>query len=164
MKTIVVFILFTSALLLFSGCKSRRAQEEIIDKTDKEIIDAIKYAYGLEEVLWDNERRMKSKADVFNHFIKGFSEEKAKDLANYFWMEDRDESGEKVGMLRAGDSVLIIPDSVEVLSKSEERAEALLKYKAVEEGPVTYKAHSVRVRLKKENGIWKIYEADARRY
>ncbi|UCB44455.1 MAG: hypothetical protein JSV25_09530 [Spirochaetota bacterium] len=164
MRISIVILVIVSMLLVFSAGKSRRPQEETIDKTDKEIIDAIKYAYSLEEVLWDNDRKMKSKADVFNHFIKGFSEEKAKDLANYFWMEDRDESGEKVGMLRAGDSVLIIPDSVEVLSKSEERAEALLKYKAVEEGPVTYKAHSVRVRLKKENGIWKIYEADARRY
>jgi hypothetical protein len=49
------------------------------------------------------------------------------------------------------------------LSKSEERAEALLKYKAIEEGPVTYKSHSVRVKLRKENEIWKIYEADVRR-
>ena len=107
---------------------------------------------------------MKSKADVINHFINGFSGEKAKDLANYFWIEGRDESDNKVGMLRAGDPVPIVTDSVEVLNKSELRAEALLKYKAIEEGPLTYKAHSVRVRLRKENGIWKIYEADARKY
>jgi hypothetical protein len=163
MKITIGSIVVVSMFLLFSAGKLRRTQEGSIDKADKEIMDAIKYAYGLEEVLWDNERKIKSKADVFNHFISGFSAEKAKDLANYFWMEGRDEIGEKAGMLRVGDPVLMVPDSVEVLSKSEERAEALLKYKAIEEGPVTYKSHSVRVKLRKENEIWKIYEADVRR-
>jgi hypothetical protein len=164
MKISIVLISIISVFFIFTACEARRAQEEVINKADREIIEAIKYAYSLEELLWDNDRKMKSKEDVFKHFLMGFSEEKAKDLANYFWMEVRDEGGERVEMLRASDSVLIVPDIVEVLSKSEVKAEALLKYKASEEGPVTYKAHSVKVRLKKENGIWKIYEADARRY
>jgi hypothetical protein len=164
MKTSIVFVSVILILILFYAGKSRRAQEKDVDKADKEIMEAIKYAYSLEEVLWENEREMKSKQDVFKLFRKGFSEEKAKDLADYFWMEGKDKSGKRFEMLRAGDPVLIVPDSVEVLSKSEDKAEALLKFKESEEGPVTYKAHSVKVKLRKENGIWEIYEADARRY
>lgn len=164
MKISIVFISIVLILLLFTAGKTRRAQKEIVDKADKEIIEAIKYAYSLEEVLWENERKMKSKEDVINLFRRGFSEEKAKDLADYFWMEGKDESGKSFEMLRAGDPVLIAPDSVEVLSKIEDRAEALLKFKESEEGPLTYKAHSLKVKLRKENGIWKIYEADTRRY
>jgi hypothetical protein len=164
MKTSIVFISFVLILLLFTAGKTRRAQEQNVDKADEEIIKAIKYAYSLEEVLWENEKKMVSKEDVFDLLRKGFSEEKAKDLADYFWMEGKDESGERFEMLRAGEPVLIVPDSVEVLSKSGDEAEALLKFKESEEGPVTYKAHSVKVKLRKENGIWKIYDADVRRY
>jgi len=164
MKISFVFTFFIFTLLLFLAGKSRRAEEQIVEKADKEIIEAIRFAYSLEEMLWDNEKKMKSKEDVYTHFRKGFSEQKAEDLTDYLWMEGEDESGEHYEMLRAGDPVLIVPDSVEVLSKGEDRAEALLKFKASEEGPVTYRAHSVKVKLRKENGIWKIYEADARRY
>jgi hypothetical protein len=164
MKNSILFISLILVVLLFTSGKTRRAQEKNVNRADREIIEAITYAYGLEGELWDNESKMKSREDVFNLFRKGFSEEKAKDLADYFWMEGTDTNGEHFEMLRAGDPVLIAPDSIEVLSKSEDRAEALLKYEKSEEGPMTYKAHSVKVELRKENGVWKIYQAEVRRF
>ena len=57
MKTSIVFVSVILILILFYAGKSRRAQEKDVDKADKEIMEAIKYAYSLEEELWESKTK-----------------------------------------------------------------------------------------------------------
>jgi hypothetical protein len=70
-------------------------------------------------------------------------------------------NGEGTGMLRAADPILILPDYMEVKSKTGETAIALLKYDANPEGPVTWDAYTMKVTLKREGGAWKIYDMES---
>jgi hypothetical protein len=76
-------------------------------------------------------------------------------------MMESTDTGESFGMLRAGDPILILPDSIEVKSKSSDTAIALLKYEENTEGPLTWEAYTSKITLKNESGTWKIYRIDS---
>lgn len=160
-------LLLIAAVILFGCGRSRSVQEESTSQSeanDREIVEAIHFSYGLEEALWENEENMDEREDVLNLLRKGFGEEKAQKLTDYFWIEEKDTKGNRITMLRSGDPLFILPRSIEVVRKTEDKATALLKYEENPEGPLTWKAHTVRVTLKKENGTWKIFDAHIRRY
>ena len=156
----IIIVLFLS-MVLVSG-KSGKREKPPTGGDDKDLIEAVVYAYGLEEELWENESRIKSKEDVYKLFRKGFGQKAAEELSDYYWIEGKDQYGETDAMLNAGEPVFVQPDSVEVLSRQEDRAEVLLKYSKSEEGPITYRAYSLKIVLKKETDGWKLYDADSR--
>ncbi len=162
MKIRVAAVLILLILVVLTSGKSGKREEPLNNIDNKDLIEAVVYAYSLEEELWKNESRIKSKEDVFTFFRKGFAEKVARELSDYYWIEGEDQYGESSPMLNAGDPVFIQPDSIEVLNRKGETAEVLLKFSKSEEGPVTYRAHSVRVVLKMENGVWKLYDADSK--
>ena len=165
----VYFIISLSLITtyLLNGCNRDRFQGEGPSaqkyKGDKEIISAIKFAYGLEEELWEQQDKIHARKDVFKIFRQGFSEELSNEITNYLWMVESTDTGESFGMLRAGDPILILPDSIEVKSKSSDTAIALLKYEENTEGPLTWEAYTAKLTLKNENGTWKIYKIDSER-
>ena len=165
----VYFIISLSLITtyLLNGCNRDRFQGEGPSaqkyKGDKEIISAIEFAYSLEEAMWDMQDNIHTSDDVFNIFRQGFSEELANEITNYFWMVETTNTGESFGILRAGDPIVILPDSMEVKSKSSDTAIALLKYEENTEGPLTWKAYMSKLTLKNENGTWKIYKIDSER-
>lgn len=162
MKIQATAVLILLILLVLTSGKLGKREESLNNGDNKDLIEAVVYAYSLEEELWENESRIKSKEDVFKLFRKGFGEKVARELSDYYWVEAEDQYGGSSPMLNAGDPVFIQPDSIEVINRKGETAEVLLKFSKIEEGPVTYRAHSVRVVLKMENGVWKLYDADSR--
>jgi len=162
MKIRAAALLILSVLFVLTSGKSGKREVPLNDKDSKDLIEAVVYAYSLEEELWGNESRIKSKEDVLKLFRKGFGEKAARELSDYYWVEGEDQYGGSSSMLNAGDPVFIQPDSIEVLSRKGETAEVLLKFSKSEEGPITYRAHSVRVVLKRETNVWKLYDADTR--
>jgi hypothetical protein len=161
MRVVVMGCVLLAVLVIFTAGKRKRGEAPVEAGTDREIEEAVLYAYGIEAELWENERGIRSKEDVFTLFRKGFGEKVARDLSEYYWMEGEDEDGEKFSVLRSGDPIFIPPDSIEVLKKKDDRVEVLLRYSKSDEGPVTYRAYSVRVVLRREGNVWKIYDADS---
>jgi hypothetical protein len=163
-KHLIFFLSLISISLLF-GCSKNRPplEDQLVQlyKGDKEIISAIEFAYGLEEELWRQQDKIHTREDVFKIFRQGFSEELANEITNYLWMLESADTGESFGMLRAGDPILILPDSIEVKSKSSNTAIALLKYEENTEGPLTWEAYSANLTLKNESGTWKIYRIES---
>jgi len=162
MKIRVAAALILLLLVVLTSGKSGKMEELRSIGDNRDLVEAVVYAYSLEEELWKNESRIKSKEDVFKIFRKGFGEKVARELSDYYWMEGEDQYGGRTSMLNAGDPVFIQPGSIEVLSRKGGKAEVLLKFSKSEEGPITYRAHSVRVVLKRETDVWKLYDADSR--
>jgi hypothetical protein len=163
-KHLIFFLSLITISLLFGCSKNRPPKEGFSEqgyKGDKEIISAIKFAYGLEEELWEQQDKIHARKDVFKIFRQGFSEELSNEITNYLWMVESTDTGESFGMLRAGDPILILPDSIEVKSKSSDTAIALLKYEENTEGPLTWEAYTSKITLKNESGTWKIYRIDS---
>jgi len=160
-KTIAISAVLLAVLILTTSGKPKKTDMSDTGGAASDVVAAVLYAYGLEEDLWENESGIKSKEDVFTLFRKGFGEEVARDLSEYYWMEGEDPDGERFAVLRSGDPIFFPPDSIEVLKRSDDKAEALLRYSKSEEGPITYRAHSVKVILKKEGNVWKVSEADS---
>lgn len=163
-KHLIFFLTLITISILF-GCNKNRPpkEDQLVQqyKGDKEIISAIKFAYGLEEELWEQQDKIHTREDVFKIFRQGFSEELSNEITNYLWMLESTDTGESFGMLRAGDPILILPDSIEVKSKSSDTAIALLKYEENTEGPLTWEAYTSKLTLKNESGTWKIYRIDS---
>lgn len=128
--------------------------------TDRKIEEAVSYAYGLEQELFSRESGITEKTQVYELFRKGFSERLALELADYYWLEGEDSDGELYAVLRSGEPVFIPADKLMLLKADGETADVLLKYSASREGPVTYRAHSVKVKLRLEADVWKVYDAD----
>jgi hypothetical protein len=162
MRFPVIAALLLSIVIVLTSGKSKRVEKLDTSGANSDIIEAVVYGYGLEEELWNNESRMKKRDDVYALFRKGFGEKVSQELAEYYWMEGEDEDGERFAMLRSGDPVFILPDSIEVVDRGEERAVVILNYSKSEEGPITYRAYSIKIVLRKEGETWKIYEADSR--
>ena len=152
----VIFLITLSAL---SGC-SRKEEARVGDEASDEIADAVTSAFSLEEALWDGKLVFNDKEDVYDLFRKGFSEDMARRLANYYWMEEKKQGKTSYRMLRAGDAVFVPPDNITVTSVENDRAVALLEYRENSEGPVTWEEHTIEVRLGKEEETWKIYDTD----
>jgi hypothetical protein len=165
-RYLTIFLFLLLIVIVVFGCeKSRRSEDTVINgpkyQGDEEIIKAIESAFGLEDALWKNEERIKTRYDVMEIFRQGFSEKMAEKITDYLWMGEPGDSGKEAGMLRAADPILFLPDYLEVKSKTGDTAVALLKYDANPEGPVTWDAYTTKVTLKIENGVWKIYDMES---
>jgi hypothetical protein len=163
-----LFLFLILPIVMITGCNKNRAPEREAPagpkyQGDRQIISAIEFAFGLEETLWKKEGEIKSRQDVLKVFRQGFSEKMAEEITDYEWMGETGDNGEGAGLLRAADPILYLPDYIEVKSKTNEKAVALLRYNANTEGPVTWDAYTMTVTLKNENGVWKIYEMESRK-
>jgi hypothetical protein len=165
MKNIIIGTIILTTLIVF-GCGRQKPGTEIqggkeeVSSKDREIVRAIEHAYGLEKTLWKREKSIKSKDDVVHIFREGFCKEKAQELADYYWLEEQDQKGNMITMLRAADPVLVLPDSIEVLQRKKDTALALLHYKANTEGPVVWGEYTLKESLMLEDGVWKICSAE----
>ena len=158
-------VLATLAVLLFSCSRQKDRMEEAapsVEEVDQDIIAAVRFAYSLEEKLWEQEDKIDEKEDVVTLFRKGFSEELARDYADYVWIEERGKNGTRYRMLRAGDPVLILPEVMKVVNAEGDKAIVHLQYKESTEGPVTWEAHTDIVTLRREQDGWKIYNIKTR--
>ncbi len=158
-------VLATLAVLLFSCSRQKDRMEEAapsVGEVDQDIIAAVRFAYSLEEKLWEQEDKIDEKEDVVTLFRKGFSEELARDYADYVWIDERGKNGTRYRMLRAGDPVLFLPETIKVVNAEGDRATVHLKYRESTEGPVTWEAHTDIVTLRREHDGWKIYDIKTR--
>jgi len=165
MRVSQFIVLVTLAALLFSCSRHKDRPEESapsVREVDQDVIAAVRLAYSLEEKLWEQENKIDEKEDVVTFFRKGFSEELARDYADYIWIDERGKNGTRYRMLRAGDPVLILPEIITVVRVEEDRATVLLKYDESTEGPVTWEAHTDTVTLRREQDRWKIYDIKMR--
>jgi len=158
-ERVMCTVVFLIALSAVSGC-SRKEEARVGDEASDEIAGAVKAAFSLEEALWDGKLVFNDKEDVYDLFRRGFSEDMARRLANYYWMEGKKQGKTTYRMLRAGDAVFIPPDNITVKSVESDWAVALLEYRENREGPVTWEEHTIEVRLGKEEQTWKIYDTD----
>ena len=161
MRVSQYIVIAAVAVLFFSCDKTMDKSEESsppVGKTDKDIISAVQYAYSLEEELWEHEQSIEEKEDVVTLFRKGFSVELARKYADYIWIEERGKKGTRYRLLRATDPVLILPETITVLSVGDDRATAVLKYEEDTEGPLIWEAHTSTVTLRLEPDGWKIYD------
>ncbi len=82
----------------------------------KEVIDALRAAYGLEAVLMNRSTfDTISREEVYAHYRKGFGEQLATQLTDYSWHP-------QTHNIRATDPALTVPDTVGVLELSQDRA------------------------------------------
>jgi hypothetical protein len=158
--------LFTILMFLPLSCgKKRDVQQEKADsftEEEKEVIAAVYFAYSLEEELWEREEDIDEKEDVVVLFRQGFSDELAGRFADYVWIEERGKGGTHYRALRPGEPVLVMPDDIVVEQIEEDKAILLLKYKENPEGPLTWEAHTDIVTMRREDGMWKIYDMKSR--
>ena len=80
----------------------------------REVIDALKAAYGLEGTLVQRGTAPITRAEVYAHYRQGFSDALAKELTDYSW-----DGG---GGLRETERALTIPESVGVVELTQDRA------------------------------------------
>jgi hypothetical protein len=116
---------------------------------EHEIIQAYRYAYSLEEKLWDQPDAFETKEAVFQYMKHGFIDDFAALLADYYWSEPE-------GLVGAG-AYLIVPEDVYVLVIDLEKNHAELWHETDEWerehwGMDAYKI----VTLQMEGGIWKV--------
>ena len=80
----------------------------------QEVVDALKTAYGLEDVLFQHGiLDTISREEVYAHYRRGFGEDLAQALTDYSWESDR---------IRATERAMTVPDSVGVLDLKQDRA------------------------------------------
>jgi hypothetical protein len=165
MKALPYLAILTLTVLLFSCSKGKDTSKEAAapaGETEEDVVAAVRFAYGLEEKLWEREGKIDEKEDVVTFFRKGFSEKLARDYADYIWMDERGKKGTRYRMLRASEPVLIPPETITVVSVEKDRATVLLEYEASTEGPLTWEAHTDTVTLRLEPDGWKIYDISTR--
>jgi hypothetical protein len=89
MKLTTIGTVILTTLIVF-GCGRQKPGTEVqggkeeVSSKDREIVQAIQHAYGLEKAMWKREKSIKSKDDVVNIFREGFCGEKAQELADYY--------------------------------------------------------------------------------
>jgi len=83
----------------------------------EEVIEALRTAYGLEGSLIDRLGAFDTitREDVYAHYRQGFSDQLARELADYSWQPEEKR-------VRATDRALTVPDSVGVLELKSDRA------------------------------------------
>lgn len=141
------FILLCSFLLVsfISGCSNSKNQPE--QKQNLEIIKAVKFAYGLEKDLRDHASEFHTREQVLEHFKKGFGIDLANSLTDYSW------SGHEV---QIEDKTMSPPDSITVLSKSEDSAKVYYPVPADLRAIWGLKKYAID-NLRKVDGNWKIF-------
>jgi hypothetical protein len=165
MRALPYLTVLMLTVLLFSCSKRQDTSKESVPpagETEEDIVAAVRFAYSLEEELWEREGKIDEKEDVVTFFRKGFSEKLARDYADYIWMDERGKNGTRYRMLRASEPVLIPPEKMTVVGIEEDRATVLLEYEESTEGPLTWEAHTDRVTLRLEPDGWKIYDISTR--
>ncbi len=83
----------------------------------KEVIEALRAAYGLEGSLIDRLGTLDTitREDVYAHYRQGFGDQLARELTDYSWQP-------QMKRVRATDRALTVPDSVGVLELESDRA------------------------------------------
>ncbi len=119
---------------------------------EHEIMQAYRFAYSLEERLWDQAEAFDTREAVFQFMRQGFTDVFAAHLADYYWSEPN-------GLLGAG-AYLIVPEKdIHVLEVKLEKNLAELWHETAEWerehwGMDAYKI----VTLQFEDGIWKVQD------
>ncbi len=122
-------------------------------ETRDALMSAVSAAYRLDDQLWSERERIRSRDDLVQYFRRGFGRLQAEKLAAHFWVGGTEP-------LRAGEPLLVMPEAMKVESVADDRAELLLQYAGRSSGPVTWKEHSIRIFLRREDRVWKVSQVD----
>lgn len=108
--------LLLALVMVCAGCTSVAPPAEPEARTvEADVVQAVRFAFGLEAALFANADVVASRTDVAAHFRQGFGADLADDFADYFWHRDR---------LRTGEPALVVPDSVTVFDAAGDTARA----------------------------------------
>jgi hypothetical protein len=118
---------------------------------EEEIINSVKFAFGLEKSLFKNERLIRSKKDVYNFYCRGFDEDIAKRLADYSWWEGYDR-------LRPTEACLSVPENVHILGIGQNTARVYYKNSGGYQNVWDSKKYSVVQLIRKKNR-WIVYNS-----
>jgi hypothetical protein len=144
-----LFLIVCAAVVL-GGCASSKSENAAVTDQDTEIRQSILDALALERELASGPIR--TRADLYKIFRKGFHEELAERLTAYYWLDDPDQGG----FVRASEPLFSVPDTVELTFRSENRITARLTFGGNLEGPSAWNPHTIDVTMKKDGPIWKI--------
>ena len=146
MKRLLIFCCLFAVSFTFGCSKSKTNQEQ---KENLEIIKAVKFAYGLEKDLKDHASEFHTREQVLEHFKQGFGIDLANSLTDYSW------SGHEVHI---EDKTMAPPDSITVLSKSEDSA--VVYYPVPNDLRALWGLKKYAIdNLRKMDGQWKIFES-----
>lgn len=150
---ILLLIIVTVGIFSFQIYRKHILYKNTILK--KEIINAVIFAYSLENSLFSDIIKISSRNDVYEHYRQGFSEEIANNLTDYSWSTRTNE-------LIATEKATDIPKQVQVLKIKRDTA---VVYYLIPEGIKTLwnvdEKYAIDY-LKKENGRWIIVKSEWR--
>ncbi len=143
------FLILCSFFLvsLTIGCKNQKTKTE--QKQNLEIIKAVKHAYGLEKDLRDHASEFHTREQVLEHFKQGFGIDLANSLTDYSW------TGHEIEI---SDKTMSPPDSITVLSKTEDSAVVYYPVPSDLRALWGLKKYAID-NLRKIDGVWKIFES-----
>ncbi len=118
------------------------------------MLEAIRLAFGLEERLWGQRERIRTKEDLVTYFRQGFCEEEARRMADYLWLEGQAPADGPP--LRVGEPIFLPPDRATVEELKADRATVRLEYKANTRGTTAWPAQAIRLTLQKDGEGWKV--------
>lgn len=111
-------------VVMIAGYHQAFGEGECSKKQREEIIESIKFAYRLEQSMFQNREKFISRIQVFHHFQQGFSDTIAKRLTEYSWSE-------LTNSLKGHDVSLYPAEKINVLSCSVDTATACYKTPAI---------------------------------
>ena len=119
-------------------------------RLEDKIIQAYRFAYSLEEQLWNQSEAVGTKKAVFQFMRQGFTEVFAWNLADYYWTEPD-------GLLGVG-AFLIVPEhTVHVLEIDKANNEASIRHRTDEWERDHWSMGEYKiVTLRLEDGVWKV--------
>lgn len=117
---------------------------------EDEIIQAYRFAFSLEEQLWDQAEAFGTKKAVYHFMRQGFSEVFAWSLTDYYWTEPD-------GLLGVG-AYLIEPEhTIQVLTIDKANNEASLRHRTDEWERDHWSMDEYKiVTLRLKDGVWKV--------